>query len=120
MARIVGKDALPPRQQHVLMCAELINNAFLRQSAYSENDRFCSPDRQIAMMQIITHFIEQTEAAIANGVYIGQITNMKIMRRLHRMNEDIAEQDLKKFRTLQNSLDIELGQLKKEVISHAG
>lgn len=120
MARIVGKEALPPRQQHVLMCAELINNAFLRQSAYSEIDRFCSPDRQIAMMQIITHFIEQTDDAITHGVNVGQISNMKIMRRLHRMNEDIAEKDLKKFRALQNSLDIELDQLKKEVISHAG
>jgi V/A-type H+-transporting ATPase subunit A len=120
MARIVGKDALPPRQQHILMCAELINNAFLRQSAYSVIDRFCSPDRQIAMMQIITHFIEQTRTAIDNGVNVGQILNMKIMRRLHRMNEDIAEQELKKFHALQNSLDSELGQLKKEVISNAG
>ena len=37
MARIVGKDALPPRQQQVLLCAELINEAFLRQSAFSEH-----------------------------------------------------------------------------------
>ena len=48
MARIVGKDALPPRQQHVLLCAELINEAFLRQSAFSERGPFLHagpPDR---------------------------------------------------------------------------
>ncbi|HBE93115.1 MAG TPA: ATPase [Gammaproteobacteria bacterium] len=119
MARIVGKDALPLRQRHVLMCAELINDAFLRQSAYSEIDRFCSPDRQIAMMQIIMHFIEQTETAIADGVSVDQITRMKVMRRLRRMNEDIAEDELEKYHALQNSLDSELAQLTKGA-SNAG
>jgi V/A-type H+-transporting ATPase subunit A len=120
MARIVGKDALPPRQQHVLLCAELINNSFLRQSAYSENDRFCSPDRQVAMMQIIIHFIDQTESAVADGVSVEAIAGMQVMRRLHRMNEDIAENELDKFITLENNLDIELGQLTNEIARHAG
>ena len=35
MARIIGKDALPARQQLTLFCAELVNDAFLRQSAFS-------------------------------------------------------------------------------------
>ena len=46
MARIIGKDALPARQQLTLFCAELVNEAFLRQSAFSEIDRVCSPQRQ--------------------------------------------------------------------------
>ena len=50
MARIVGKDALPPAQQLTLLCAELVNDAFLRQSAFSEVDRYCSPARQTAML----------------------------------------------------------------------
>jgi vacuolar-type H+-ATPase catalytic subunit A/Vma1 len=33
MARIIGKDALPARQRLTLLCAELVNEAFLRQSA---------------------------------------------------------------------------------------
>lgn len=119
MARIVGKDALPPRQRHVLMCAELINNAFLRQSAYSETDRFCSPERQITMMQLIMHFIEQTEAAIRDGADVDRIANMKVIRRLHRMNEDISEKELDRFQLLQHSLDAELGQLTRGVTSRA-
>jgi V/A-type H+/Na+-transporting ATPase subunit A len=35
MARIIGKDALPARQRLALSCAELFNEAFLRQSAFS-------------------------------------------------------------------------------------
>ena len=43
MARIIGKDALPARQRLTLMCAELVNDSFLRQSAFSAVDHYCGP-----------------------------------------------------------------------------
>lgn len=43
MARIIGKNALPAGQRLILLCADLVNEAFLRQSAFSINDRFASP-----------------------------------------------------------------------------
>jgi len=105
MARIIGKDALPPRQQHVLMCAELINEAFLRQSAFSEIDRYCSAERQIAMMQIITRFIELSENVIDMNTNIETISSLPIMRRLMRMGEEISEDELDKFNELRIELD---------------
>ena len=50
MARIVGRDALPPEQQVKLLCADLFNEGFLRQSSFSTMDRYCSPERQVAML----------------------------------------------------------------------
>ncbi len=105
MARIIGKDALPPRQQHVLLCAELINEAFLRQSAFSETDRYCSAERQIAMMQIITRFIKLSENAIELGITLEAISALAVMRRLMRMGEEIGEDDLDKFDQLRAELD---------------
>ena len=85
MARIVGKDALPPRQQHILLCAELINDAFLRQSAFSEIDRYCSPERQGKMMQLLARFIRLSEKAIEQKVDIELINNLPLLRKLRRM-----------------------------------
>ena len=42
-----------PQQQLTLLCADLVNEAFLRQSAFSKVDRFCSPARQVAMMRVL-------------------------------------------------------------------
>ena len=53
----------------------------------------------------------------SDAVSAEQISGMKIMRRMHRMNEDIGEDQLEKFQSLQNSLNIELGQLTKGVTS---
>jgi V/A-type H+-transporting ATPase subunit A len=120
MARIVGKDALPPRQQQVLLCAELINEAFLRQSAFSVVDRFCSPERQIAMMQTLMHFIELSEAGLAQGIDMTALAALPVLRRLRRMGEDIAEQDLEQFEALRNAMASEFIQLGKRSAADAG
>ena len=107
MARIVGRDALPPRQQQVLLCAELINEGFLRQSAYSPNDRFCSPERQIAMMQTLTRFIELAETAVAQRIDVARLAALPVLRRLRRMGEEIAEGQPERFAALRGDMEAE-------------
>ncbi|MDX1334785.1 MAG: V-type ATP synthase subunit A, partial [Gammaproteobacteria bacterium] len=119
MARIVGKDALPPRQQNVLLSAELVNEAFLRQSAFSPVDRFCSPARQIAMMRVITRFIELSESAVAEGVSVERINDLPVMRKIRRMGEDIGEDQLDEYKELMRSLEAEFTHLTEGVLSNA-
>ena len=115
MARIIGKDALPPGQQHVLMCAELINESFLRQSAFSEVDRYCSAERQSVMMKTITRFIESSKTAVDAGISTETISNLPIMRRLMRMGEEIGEADLDKFEDLHVELDTAFAMLMQDI-----
>jgi len=117
MARIVGKDALPPRQQHILLCAELINDAFLRQSAFSEVDRYCSPARQAIMMQLLSHFIDVSQQAIDQGVDIEAINNLPLLRRLRRMSEDIGEEDLEQYDALRKEMEDAFASLLKKDVS---
>jgi V/A-type H+-transporting ATPase subunit A len=105
MARIIGKDAMPPRQQVVLLCAELINAAFLYQSAYSENDRYASPQRQTAMMQVLARFSELAEAAVARGAAVEAITRLPVYRKVARMGEDIPEAQLAGYKDLETELE---------------
>lgn len=111
MARIVGKDALPPRQQHILLCAELINDAFLRQSAFSEVDRYCSPDRQARMMQLLARFIRLSEKAIEQGVDIEHINSLPLLRKLRRMSEDISEEEIEAYEALRAEQEEAFAQL---------
>jgi V/A-type H+-transporting ATPase subunit A len=120
MARIVGKDALPPRQQHVIMCADLINEAFLRQSAFSQVDRFCAAEKQVAMMQLIGRFIELSEQAVGRGVAASDIAALPVMRRLRRMGEEIDAEALDEFETLRARLESDFSGLPGEGGHHAG
>jgi V/A-type H+-transporting ATPase subunit A len=101
MARIIGKDALPARQRLTLLCAELVNDAFLRQSAFSPVDHYCGPERQAAMLRLLVHFIELAEAAAECGVAPEQIAALDVMRPLARMAEDVPEGELDRLAELE-------------------
>jgi V/A-type H+-transporting ATPase subunit A len=111
MARIIGKDALPARQQLTLLCAELVNEAFLRQSAFSEIDRVCSPARQGAMMRLLGRFITLSEAALAAGASPERMAAMACLRPLQRMGEEIGDQDLPRFAELDARIEREFAAL---------
>ena len=112
MARIVGEDALPPAQQLTLLSAELVDEAFLRQSAFSEIDHYCSPARQTAMLTIIVRFIALAEAAAERGVSPQAIAELSALRKLRRMGEEMGEDALAEFSALQNEIDAAVADLK--------
>lgn len=114
MARIVGKDALPPAQQLTLLCAELVGEAFLRQSAYSEIDRYCSPERQTAMLKLILSFVDLAEAALERGVNPQAMADLEVLRKLRRMGEEIDEDALDRIFALHSELDAAMAGLSKE------
>ncbi|MGO9172549.1 MAG: V-type ATP synthase subunit A [Rhodomicrobium sp.] len=113
MARIVGRDALPPGQQLTLLCADIVNEALLRQSAFSDTDRFCSPKRQTAMLRLIMRFIELAEQALRKGVSPAEIGALTVVRRLQRMGEEIGEDALDHYGSLRVELESGLARLEK-------
>jgi V/A-type H+-transporting ATPase subunit A len=105
MARIIGKDALPPRQRFTLLCAELVNEAFLRQSAFSPNDRYATPARQAVMMRLIGRFIGLAREAVESGSTPEELAATDIYRHLLRMGEDIREGDWEAFSELERKIE---------------
>ncbi|HVO06150.1 MAG TPA: V-type ATP synthase subunit A [Burkholderiaceae bacterium] len=111
MARIIGKDALPARQRLTLLNAELVNEAFLRQSAFSPIDRVCSPPRLAAMMRLLGRFVDLAEAALTLGVEPERIGALPCLRALQRMGEDIGDAELPRLAELQARVEREFADL---------
>jgi len=111
MARIVGRDALPPAQQLTLICAELINDGFLRQSSFSQVDKYCSPQRQTAMLQVIMDFIGLAESALERGAKPADMASLPVLRRLQRLGEEFGEQDIKRLELLRRQLSYDFESL---------
>ena len=111
MARIVGQDALPAAQQLTLLVAELVNEALLRQSAFSPVDRYCSAQRQSEMLRLVMRFITLARAALARGATPQQIAALPIHRRLQRMGEEFGEDQIARYAELWPPLERELAAL---------
>ena len=120
MARIVGKDALPPGQQLTLIAAELVNEALLRQSAFSRVDRYCSAERQSEMMRLVMRFIALAREAIERGATPDEVAALPIHRRLQRVGEEIGEDALARFAELWPQLERELAGLGAPAAAGAG
>ncbi|MEO5345098.1 MAG: V-type ATP synthase subunit A [Magnetococcus sp. YQC-9] len=105
MARILGKDALPPGQRLTLLCADLVNEGFLRQSAFAPKDRYASPRKQTRMMGLLIRFMDRAQGAVISGVAVERIAALPVMRRLQRMGEEIGEEEFDRFDALDRLLE---------------
>ena len=115
MARIVGVDALPPRQRCLLFCGDLINEAFLRQSSFSPTDRYASPGRQSRMLQLVARFTERALAAVDAGIDMAHIAELPLVRPLMRMGEELGEQQLDAYERLAEELEAAFDTLVREM-----
>jgi V/A-type H+-transporting ATPase subunit A len=105
MAKIIGKDALPARQQLTLACADLVNEAFLRQNAFAPKDRVAGPAKQAAMMRLTGRYIELATQAVAAGVAPDRLTRLACLRPLTRMGEEIGDDEPDKFAAVAAALE---------------
>ncbi|NGX17052.1 V-type ATP synthase subunit A [Wenzhouxiangella sp. XN24] len=119
MARIVGKDALPDEQQMTLLAADLMNEGFLRQSSFSETDRYCSPKRQTAMLRLMMQFIDLAEAAVERGIAPAKIAAMPILRKLQRLGEEFGEDQLEDKPKVATEIGEAFNELEKQEAAHA-
>ncbi|MBS0394367.1 MAG: V-type ATP synthase subunit A [Proteobacteria bacterium] len=117
MARIVGREALPPEQQLALTLADVVNEALLRQSSFSVVDRYCSPERQSAMVRLVVDFIERAERAVAQGVAPAAVAALRTLTHLKRVGEAHGEGHLDDIADLGRRLESELHALEPD---HAG
>ena len=117
IVKLVGSDALPDSQNFILEVCSLFKNAFLQQNAFDEIDRYCSVEKQIAMMDIILQYYDEGSDAISKGVPMVKIRRLSVVQEIARMrfsvsNDNVSEIDRLSLR-LQRSI-MQLGGLYEE------
>ena len=117
IVKLVGSDALPDSQNFILEVCSLFKNAFLQQNAFDEIDRYCSVEKQIAMMDIILQYYDEGSDAISKGVPMVKIRRLSVVQDIARMrfsvsNDNVSEIDRLSLR-LQRSI-MQLGGLYEE------
>jgi len=105
MVKIVGRDALPKEQRLSLFCAEVFVEGFLRQSAFSSTDRYCEPEKQTAMLELLDRFIQLAREALEHDIDPEAIQALPVVRKLQRMGEDIENGDEASLKGLGDELE---------------
>jgi V/A-type H+-transporting ATPase subunit A len=94
-----------------LLNADLLNEGFLRQSAFSPVDRAANPGKQSAMMRLLARWMDLAEAALGAGVSLGAIAALPCLRALARMGEEVGNDELPRFAQLLARMESEFAAL---------
>lgn len=68
LAELIGASALPDRERVMLLSARILREAVLQQSALSENDAFCGPAKQSALLTAALDVDATCNALLDRGV----------------------------------------------------
>ena len=111
IVKLVGPDALPPRERATLESARMIREDFLQQSAFHKVDTYCSGKKQYEMLRLILKFNDLIMNAVENNVLIDNIIDMKSRENLARMKNVSNKEFEKKFKDTENELEKEIKSL---------
>jgi V/A-type H+-transporting ATPase subunit A len=113
IVKLVGPDALPPRERATLESARMIREDFLQQSAFHQVDTYCSGKKQYGMLRLILKFNDLIMDAVGKNVHIDNIIGMKSRENLARMKNVLNKQFEKQFKETENELEKEIRSLIK-------
>ncbi|MBU0590982.1 V-type ATP synthase subunit A [Candidatus Micrarchaeota archaeon] len=110
VVQLVGPDALPEKEQAILLVTKMLREDYLQQNAYSDVDARCELDKQYQMLKTIMKFSERTNSAIDLGVQLKKIQDLPVISTIGRMKEIV---DMDEFEKLQKQIDTGFDEVSK-------
>ncbi|MBW2631828.1 MAG: V-type ATP synthase subunit A [Deltaproteobacteria bacterium] len=89
VVKLVGTDALPPVQQFILFVAEMIKNAFLQQNAFDPIDKYCSPEKQLNLLETILDLYKKGSELIRDGLSVKDIAALDVVSEMVRLKSEV-------------------------------
>jgi len=113
IVKLVGPDALPPKERAFLESARMIREDFLQQSAFHEVDTYCPSNKQYEMLRLMLKFSDKLQEAVDQNVHMDDILSMKSRENLARMSTVPNKEFEMRFQTVENDFEKEIDSLMK-------
>ena len=113
IVRLVGVDALGPKDRLTLEVARSIREDYLHQNAFDEVDTYTSLEKQHRMLGLILTLYNRGQAALDQGAELSQILNLPVREQIGRAKY-IPEEEIGRFNGLEADLENEIAALVSE------
>jgi V/A-type H+-transporting ATPase subunit A len=98
VAELVGSASLPDREQIVLLGGRLLREGVLQQSSLSENDTYCAPEKQTALLELVLSVYARCLELVEQGVAASAIEQVDLSA-VTRARDEWAPDDAAGVRT---------------------
>jgi len=96
IAQLVGKDAMPEKEQFILLVARILREDLLQQNAFDDVDKYCPLSKQYLLFEAVSTFHDEGLKAIERGVSANKIERMMLIEHIGRLKYG-PEEDVKKL-----------------------
>jgi V/A-type H+-transporting ATPase subunit A len=110
IVRLVGAEALSPKDRLALETSRSIREDFLHQNAFHEVDTFTSMEKQYEMLKTILHFHAQSLEAIDAGTDTADISKLSVREEIARAKY-IPQAEIEKIRKIRETIETQIKQL---------
>jgi len=87
IVQLVGPEALSETEHLLLMIAQMIQEDFLQQSPFEENDRFSPLDKSYWMLKTLINYYHHCHTALENDTPLDNLRDLPGVDRIARMKE---------------------------------
>ena len=113
IAKLVGPDVLPDQQRLVLLVAELLKNGFLQQSAFDENDMYCTPEKEMAILRMLLLLYRRGSELIRRGAPLARLRELPSIQAVVRARLEVPNDQPQRLAEIQDRLTAELDDLER-------
>jgi len=92
VAQLVGAGSLPDRERVTMLAGRLLREGVLQQSSLSENDAYCPPAKQQALLELVLDVHDRCRALVERGVPAARIEELDLSA-VTRARETAAPDD---------------------------
>ena len=118
IVRLVGIDALSPKDRLIMETAKSVREDYLHQNAFHEVDTYASLDKQLRMMELILGWYHLGLDALDNGIEVEAWLELSVKEKIGRA-EYIPEAELSKFEDITRELKQQAIKLANEGVENA-
>lgn len=119
IVKLVGPDVLPDAQRLILFVAEIMKDGFITQSAFDENDMYCTPQRQVALLRLILMVYRKARDLIQDGVPLARIRSLACIPHVMRAKAAFGNTEMERLDELAQRVSEEFESLSKEHMREA-
>jgi len=116
IVRLVGAEALSPRERLALETARSIREDYLHQIAFHEVDTFTDITKQFEMLKTVLHFHRQALTAIDADVETTEIFKLPVREEIARAKY-IPQDQIEKIGQIRQTIDKQMKELQTSVVS---
>jgi V/A-type H+-transporting ATPase subunit A len=113
IVRLVGVDALAPRDRLVLETAKSIREDFLHQNAFDEVDTYTSATKEYKLLEIILELHQMCEKRLDRGVSFNALQGLSVREEIARA-KFMPEEQLSDFDTIRDHMAAETEALEEQ------